>query len=258
MPAISESARSSAYMSSSAPWHSSARRQRVQVGEAGQARQRLARLRVVLHGAGAERVEAGVDAVVPGGEVGEVADHLQLGQLRHAGQPVLAQERRGQGGIDAALRPAAGTRRSGRGEPCSKTSGSSWTSPRVPPPVERRGRLRAGRRRGPGAGARLRARLPAGGVGHGYSLTDLGEELDELGRVQLGGDAEQRALRPGRLGVPAGERRTGDDAAPGQPRHHRLGVAHLEGLLVEDRAGEDRARSRPAPSRRAGAGGGSG
>ena len=49
----------------------------------GQRREALVDPRVVLHRAGAERVEAGVDAEVPGRELGEVPHELEL---RHLGQ----------------------------------------------------------------------------------------------------------------------------------------------------------------------------
>ena len=61
--------------------------------EAGQARRPLVDLRVVLHRAGAERVEAEVDRDVPGREPREVAHHLDLGDLRQPGQ-VVAQRAR--------------------------------------------------------------------------------------------------------------------------------------------------------------------
>ena len=55
--------------------------ERVQVAEAAKADQPLVDPRVVLHRAGAEGVEAGVDAEVPGRELREVAEHLGLGDL---------------------------------------------------------------------------------------------------------------------------------------------------------------------------------
>ncbi len=41
--------------------------------------------RVVLHGAGAERIHAVIDRVIPGGEAGEVADDFDLADLRKRG-----------------------------------------------------------------------------------------------------------------------------------------------------------------------------
>ena len=55
--------------------------ERVDVGEAGQSRNLLVDLRVVLHGAGAERVEAVVHAVRLPGELGVVATEVDLGEL---------------------------------------------------------------------------------------------------------------------------------------------------------------------------------
>ena len=66
---------------------------RVQVGEPGQRDHALVDARVVLHRAGAERVEAGVDPEVPIGEIREVADDLVLGQLGQA-RRLLAREAR--------------------------------------------------------------------------------------------------------------------------------------------------------------------
>ena len=54
---------------------------RVRLGEAFNARDQLIDARVVLHGAGAERIHAQVDGVVPGGEAREVADDFDLAQL---------------------------------------------------------------------------------------------------------------------------------------------------------------------------------
>jgi hypothetical protein len=62
------------------------RLQRVSRGEAGQTRQRLVDLRVVLHRAGAERVQPEVDRGVPRREPREVADHVDFGQLGKPGQ----------------------------------------------------------------------------------------------------------------------------------------------------------------------------
>ena len=81
---------------------------RVQRREAGERGDALVDPRVVLHRAGAERVEAGVDAEVAVGEVREVADDLVLGQL---GQPrrLLARERgRHLGHGQAVVREATG------------------------------------------------------------------------------------------------------------------------------------------------------
>ncbi len=54
-------------------------------------------LRVVLHRAGAERVEARVHPVIPGGEAGVVAHHLDFAEIGEIGP--VARERRGQGAL---------------------------------------------------------------------------------------------------------------------------------------------------------------
>ena len=54
------------------------------VGEARQARHALVEARIVLHGAGAEREEARVDAVVHLAEAHVVAHGLGLGEARQA------------------------------------------------------------------------------------------------------------------------------------------------------------------------------
>ena len=58
--------------------------ERMQVGEPGQPDEPLVDARVVFHRAAAERIEAGVDAEVARRELGEVAQHLRLGELRQA------------------------------------------------------------------------------------------------------------------------------------------------------------------------------
>ena len=50
----------------------------------GQTGDQLMHLGVVLHGAGAQREEARVDAVIPAGKAGEVANHVELGEFRHS------------------------------------------------------------------------------------------------------------------------------------------------------------------------------
>ncbi len=70
------------------------------LGEALDARDELIDPGVVLHGAGAERVHAEVDGVIPRGEAGEVADDLDLGELGELGTaraPGISQQL---GGID--------------------------------------------------------------------------------------------------------------------------------------------------------------
>ena len=50
-------------------------------GDSFEAGDDLVDARVVLHGAGAERVHAEIDRVIPGGEAGEVADDFDLADL---------------------------------------------------------------------------------------------------------------------------------------------------------------------------------
>ena len=81
---------------------------RVQVREAGQPRGALVDARVVLHRAGAERVEAGVDAEVAVGEVREVAHDLVLGQLGQARRLLAGERRRNLGHRQPVVRDAPG------------------------------------------------------------------------------------------------------------------------------------------------------
>ena len=65
-------------------------------GHAFQARDVFVDARIVFHGAGAQRIHAQVDGVVPGGEPREVADHLDLahfGEALEIGAGVIAQQR---------------------------------------------------------------------------------------------------------------------------------------------------------------------
>ena len=69
--------------------------ERVHVAEAGQRDDALVHARVVLHRAGAERVEARVDPEVAGRQLGEVADELrlrELGEPRRLGTAELGRE----------------------------------------------------------------------------------------------------------------------------------------------------------------------
>ncbi len=70
----------------------------MRLGEAFDAGDSLIDARVVLHGAGAQRIHAQIDGVVPCREPGEVADDLdlaQLGQQTGGGAMCRAQQRRG-------------------------------------------------------------------------------------------------------------------------------------------------------------------
>ncbi len=76
--------------------------ERVEVGEAGKPRDHLVDARVVLHRAGAERIEARVDAEVPRRQLGEVPHEVglgDLGQARRLGTPQLVGDL-GHGEID--------------------------------------------------------------------------------------------------------------------------------------------------------------
>ena len=59
---------------------------RVKVPEAWKLDNPLVDPRIVFHGAGAQRIEAGVDTVVPRGQLREVPDDLGLGNLREPGR----------------------------------------------------------------------------------------------------------------------------------------------------------------------------
>ena len=51
-------------------------------GQPFDAGHQLVNARVVFHGAGAQRIHAQIDGIVPGGKPREVADDLDLAQLR--------------------------------------------------------------------------------------------------------------------------------------------------------------------------------
>ena len=59
---------------------------RMRFGDAFEAGDEFVDPRVVLHGAAAQRIHAEIDGIVPGGEAGEVANDLDLAQLRHQSQ----------------------------------------------------------------------------------------------------------------------------------------------------------------------------
>jgi hypothetical protein len=64
---------------------------RVKISETRQAREPFVDAGVVLHRAGAERIEARVDAEVPRGELREVPDELELWHLREAWRRLAAE-----------------------------------------------------------------------------------------------------------------------------------------------------------------------
>ena len=88
--------------------HGGDRLHRMQIADAGQPRHLLVEARIVLHGAGAERIDAHVDGVVLLAHLGVVAHHLRLAQARQAdlalalqaAEAVLVLRDRGQ--VDAA------------------------------------------------------------------------------------------------------------------------------------------------------------
>ena len=63
-------------------------------GDAVQPRDEFVHARVVLHGAGAQRIHAQIDGVVPGGEPREVADHFDLADFGKALDAVAQRSRR--------------------------------------------------------------------------------------------------------------------------------------------------------------------
>src|SRR5581483_8084095 len=65
--------------------------QRMQARESGQPDDPLVDARVVLHGAAAERIEAGVDPEVARRELREVPEHLGLRELRQTRRPLPPQ-----------------------------------------------------------------------------------------------------------------------------------------------------------------------
>src|SRR4051794_4177124 len=79
----------------------------MEVAKAGEHHEPLVDARVVLHRAGAERVEARVDAEVPGRELGEVPEDLGLCELRQPRRRLPAQLFRNLRGRDVRLRQLA-------------------------------------------------------------------------------------------------------------------------------------------------------
>src|SRR5205814_105978 len=68
--------------------------ERMEIAKAGQSDDPLVDARVVLHRAGAERVEAGVDAEVARRELGEVTQYFRLGELRQPRRRRAGERRR--------------------------------------------------------------------------------------------------------------------------------------------------------------------
>ena len=119
-PPIAASICSSSYISSRAPWSISLGLVGVQLAKDRQPRGGLGALGVVLHGAGAQRVHAAVDAEVPLRRRGEVAHHLGLADL---GQP-----RRALRAAAQRARCAAGSTRARRsaGREAPRRPGTLW------------------------------------------------------------------------------------------------------------------------------------
>jgi hypothetical protein len=59
-------------------------------GQAVDARYQLVDARVVLHGAGAERIHPVIDGVIPGGKTREVAQNFDLTNFRKPGNALVA------------------------------------------------------------------------------------------------------------------------------------------------------------------------
>ena len=68
-----------------------ARRQGMQIAEAGQPRHLLVQARIVLHGAGAQRIEPGIDGVILPRQPHIMADHFRLAEARQADGALAAQ-----------------------------------------------------------------------------------------------------------------------------------------------------------------------
>ena len=83
---------------------------RMQMSQTRQGRRSLVDLRIVFHRARAERIEVPVDAEQPPGQPGEVANQIQLADLRQigglAGQEFSRDDRRSIHGLDVQLRQA--------------------------------------------------------------------------------------------------------------------------------------------------------
>ena len=105
-----------------------ARRQGMQVAEAGQPRHFLVQARIVLHGAGAQRIKPRIDGVILPRQPHIMADHFRLAEARQADGALAAQ----------AAQPRLGHLHIGQihaGDavtPDSKISFSSWSRPRSP------------------------------------------------------------------------------------------------------------------------------
>ena len=165
-PATSPSAPCSSCISCSAPWARFGALQRVQARVARQRRDALVQLRVVLHRARAERVEAGVEVEVALGQPVVVADDLRLGDLRQLRRLRAAE-------------PAPAARAWARRARAPRTrAGRAWTSRRS----SSRGRAACRSRRsrcGADAARGLRCPDRRGGGSRRWSCQGLREHLGE-------------------------------------------------------------------------------
>ena len=217
-PEISASAASSSQASASKPCTSRSVRERMHGREARQARDRLVHLRVVLHRARAERVEARVDAVVPLREAREVAHHVELGELGKSGMSSRTSSA-------PSSRATLDARHVGRssGTPAPARAATTRTARRL---AEHRARC------GPGAvtpRARARARRSA-------------RACSSRWRTRAGGSACSA--------IEARERHAGLDApARGSARALRASFGHVDHELVEDGRRERQREARRARAR---------
>ena len=170
----------------------------------GQPRQLFVEARVVLHRARAERVEPAVDRVVLLRQPGEVAHDLRLAETR-AGRSAPCRS-----SPPRRLRNGAGSGRSTPqwpGESCSKISGSSICSPRLPLIVSTAGRNRSRRRRA--------QRLAP--LAHRQHLPQaLFEPVDVLRGRHLGRRHQQQIRQLVAVRIEAADRDAGEDALCGQ------------------------------------------
>ncbi len=184
--------------------HRRDRLQRMEVGEAGQPRHLLVEPRIVLHRARAERVEAAVDRVVLLRQPGEVAHDLRLAEAGQADRALPLERRR------ARSRCGGGSGRSTPqwpGESCSKISGSSICSPRLPLivcAVLRLGRDAVAQRLAP--------------VAHRSTSSSAAAKAVDVvvGRWSRSPRPAADRRRPSRSGIEAADRDAGEDAASGQ------------------------------------------
>ena len=215
IPLISASASSSSQRSWSVPW-ATRRGERMEVGEAGQPGRPLVELRVPLHRARAERVEAGVDRVVELAQVDVVADDLGLVELGQRGGRRTAG--RGRDPVEGVLRRVRDLAAAPPGprllEDRRLEAGPGDAHRPEPPRPAAAGRVR-GR---PGAGLDGDRRSPVERVGQGRR-----EPGDLVRGGHLGRADEQRVGQRRVVGLGLGQ----DQARPG--RRARAGAGGRAG-----------------------------